>query len=115
MDKKDVEQAVEGVRFDQGKLRFDLLPPDGIAELAKVYTVGAAKYADRNWEKGMNWSRILGSLFRHTFSFMLGETYDKETGCHHMAHATWNALALCVYSMRKIGTDDLHGPFPMDK
>ncbi len=107
MANKDVELATEGVRFDEGKLRFDLLPPDGITELARVYTVGAAKYADRNWEKGMAWSRVLGSLFRHTFKFMMGETHDQETGCHHMAMAAWNALALCVYDLRKVGTNDL--------
>lgn len=104
----DIANAKEGVRFDQGKLRFDLLPHDGISELARVYTKGAEKYADRNWEKGMHWSRVLGSLLRHTFKFMAGETHDPETGCHHMAMVAWNALALCVYDIRKVGTNDLY-------
>ena len=103
----DVANAKEGVRFDQGKLRYDLLPPDGMEELVRVYTKGAAKYADRNWEKGMAWGRVVGSLFRHTFAFIKGETHDPETGCHHMAMVAWNALALCVYDLRKVGTNDL--------
>lgn len=94
------------LRYDAGKLRYDLLPVDSLEELTKVYTVGAKKYADHNWAKGMSWSRCLGSLMRHTWKFWRGEDYDEETGCHHMAMAAWNAMALCSYSMRKVGTDD---------
>lgn len=94
------------LRYDHGKLRYDLLPFDGLEELTKVYTKGAEKYADRNWEKGMSWSRCVGSLLRHTFRFCLGERNDPETGLHHMAHAAWNAIALCVYDLRQVGTDD---------
>lgn len=94
------------LRYDAGKLRYDLLPVDSLEELTRVYTVGAKKYADHNWEKGMSWSRCLGSLMRHTWKFWRGEDYDEETGCHHMAMAAWNAMALCSYSMRKVGVDD---------
>lgn len=97
------------LRFDSGKLRMDLLPPDAISELAKVYTFGAQKYADRNWEKGMSWSRVVASLLRHTFSWMAGETYDPESGIHHMAHVAWNALTLISYCLRNVGADD-RGP-----
>lgn len=94
-------------RYDKGKLRFDLLPGDGVEELVRVFTYGAQKYADRNWELGMSWSRCLASLFRHVWAFFYKhESFDEESGCHHMAHATWNALALVVYDLRKIGTDD---------
>lgn len=104
---ENVSQKNEpALRYDAGKLRYDLLPHDGLEELVRVYTVGAAKYADRNWEKGMSWSRCLGSLMRHTWKFWSGETHDPETGCHHMAMAAWNAIALCVYDKRKVGTDD---------
>lgn len=102
----NVANATTGIKYDVGKLRYDLLPADGLEELVKVYTAGAVKYADRNWELGMSWSRILGSLMRHTWKFWRGETHDPETGCHHMAMACWNAMALCVYSLRNVGTDD---------
>ncbi len=104
--KIDVATATEGVRFDTGKIRYDLLPADSIEELAKVYTKGAAKYADRNWEKGMAWHRVFASLMRHAWKFWRGEAIDEETGCHHMAMVAWNALALCSYDLRKVGTDD---------
>jgi Domain of unknown function (DUF5664) len=98
-----------GLRYDAGKLRFDLLPFEAMEEVVKVYTVGAAKYAPRNWEKGMSWSRVLASLFRHLWKFWKGEQIDEETGCHHMAHVTWNALALLHYDIKKVGSDDRTG------
>ncbi len=94
------------LRYDAGKLRYDLIPADSLEQLAKVYTAGAAKYAERNWEKGMSWSRCFGSLMRHAWAFWRGEAIDVETGCHHMAMAAWNCLALCSYHLRKAGTDD---------
>jgi hypothetical protein len=106
MSNKEADEAKVGLRYDQGKLRYDLLPADGLEELVRVFTVGAAKYADRNWELGMDWSRVFGSLMRHCWKFWRGEEIDPETGCHHMAHAAWNAMALVTYSTRKIGKDD---------
>lgn len=93
-------------RFDKGKLRYELIPADSLRELALVFTRGADKYGDRNWEKGMSWSRCEGSLKRHVEAWKSGEIFDKETGCHHMAMAAWNALALVSYELRGVGTDD---------
>jgi len=87
----------EGLRFNKGKIRHDLLEPYAINELAKVFTKGAEKYAPKNWEKGMDWSKVLASLKRHVNAFEQGEDVDKESECYHMAHAAWNALALVSY------------------
>ena len=95
-----------GLRYNEGKLRYDLLPADALEELVKVYTKGAAKYAPRNWEKGMDWSKCFASLLRHAFSWAKGEDLDPETGCAHMAHVAWNALALVAYAKRSKGLDD---------
>lgn len=99
-------ESKEALRYDEGKVRFDLLPHDSLWALADVYTQGAKKYADNNWLKGMAWSRCFGSMMRHAWKFWRGEAIDEETGCHHMAMVAWNALALCTYDLRKIGTDD---------
>jgi hypothetical protein len=74
--------------------------------LAAHYEAGAKKYADRNWEKGMAWGKCFASLQRHAWAWMGGEDFDPETGTHHMVSVAWNAIALFVYSVRKIGTDD---------
>ena len=112
---QEVKQEA-GKRFDYGKLRYDLLPVDSLREVVKVYTKGAEKYSDRNWEKGMSWSRCMGPLMRHLEAFREGKVWDDgvdpvtgqpNTGCHHMAMVAWNALALCSYQLRNIGTNDL--------
>lgn len=87
----------QGLRFNEGKLRYDLLEPFAIKELVKVFSKGAEKYPPRNWEKGMSWHKVLASLKRHIAAFELGEDFDEETGCYHIAHAAWNALALVSY------------------
>ena len=98
----------EGVKDDKGKDRWDLLPWDAVDVLVKVYTMGAAKYADRNWEKGMSWSRILGAMLRHMRDRVIkGEYLDKESGLPHFAHMAWCAITLLTYDMRKVGTDDI--------
>ncbi len=101
-----VVPAEGALRYNSGKPRYDLLPPDALNELAEVFTKGAEKYAPRNWEKGMDWGKCFASLLRHAFKWAKGEDRDEETGCLHMAHVAWNALVLCSYAMRKVGTDD---------
>lgn len=109
------QRAVEpALRYDAKKVRYDLIPADALHALAEVYTAGAVKYAERNWEKGMSWSRCFGSLMRHAWAFWRGETHDSETGCHHMAMAAWNCFALCSYDIRRDGYDDRPREKPKD-
>lgn len=96
----------EAVKYDAGKPSYDLIPAQALEELAKVYTLGAQKYARRNWEKGMNWCRIFGAIMRHSWAWMRGETFDQESGLHHMAHAAFGCLALVEYHYTKAGKDD---------
>ena len=95
-----------GLRYDDGKPRFDLIPPEAVIALAAHYERGARKYADRNWEKGMAWGKCFASMQRHAWAWSNGEDIDAETDTHHMIAVAWNALALYTYAMRKIGTDD---------
>ena len=88
--------------------RYDLIPFDALDELARVYGTGAEKYDDDNWLKGYRWRLSVGALFRHVARWMMGESYDRETGLHHLAHAAWHCFALFVYETRKLGTDDRH-------
>ena len=88
----------KATRHDTGKLRFDLIPAYATEQVARVFTNGAVKYGDRNWEKGMNWSRVIASLKRHLNSFEQGEDIDLESGLLHTAHIATNALFLVEYS-----------------
>lgn len=95
-----------GDRYNAGKMRIDLLPYEWIDGLGRVLTMGAAKYAPRNWEKGLSWGDTVASLERHFLAWKAGEDYDPESKLHHMIHVAWNALVLFSMSIRKIGKDD---------
>jgi hypothetical protein len=91
------KQQIEGLRFNEGKTRYDLIPPFAQEQYARVLTLGAQKYAERNWEKGMPWSKIVASLERHLYAYKRGEDFDKETGLLHAAHIMCNAGFLTEY------------------
>lgn len=76
--------------------------------LAAVYTHGAKKYGDRNWERGMAWSRPYAAWHRHFAACVLGEDLDPDSGMPHPWHELWNVVCLYVYMMRGVGTDDRH-------
>jgi len=107
LTKEQVEKATTGVRFDAGKFRFDLVPVEPIEAYAAIMTMGAAKYADRNWELGMKWGRVMASFFRHWAAWMKGELKDKESGYPHTWHMLWNIATIVTYEQRKIGENDL--------
>lgn len=96
-----------GLRYNAGKVQLELIPMAWTWALGQVLTRGAAKYAERNWERGMKWGYPIGCAMRHMIKFAVGEKYDRETGCHHLAMAAWNMLALMTYDLRGIGTNDL--------
>ena len=76
------EKDIGGRKFDSNKLRFDLIPVEPLQELARVYTIGAKKYGDRNWENGLSWSRLFAAMMRHAWKFWMGERNDPEDGQH---------------------------------
>lgn len=87
----------KGLRFNEGKLRYDLVPSFAQEQYVKVLTLGAKKYSERNWELGMKWSKVISSLERHIAKIKKGNDYDIESGCLHSAHAMCNAAFLTEY------------------
>ena len=96
----------EGVKNDAGKLRFDLFPVVPLERLAEVYTIGAKKYTDRNWEKGIQWGRIFAAMMRHAWKWWRGEQFDEVDGQHHLASVAWCAFALMQYEITHPELDD---------
>ena len=96
----------EAGRFDEGKVRHDLVPAWALDKLAEVYTYGAQKYDDNNWLKGMKWSKVQGPLERHYNKWKRGHIKDDESNCYHLAMVAWNAIALMMYQENGLGTDD---------
>lgn len=94
------EDPVPGLKFDADKVRMDLLPPEFLFAVADILTFGAKKYADRNWENGINYNRVYGGLMRHLWAWWKGEGLDPETGKSHLWHAGCCIAFLTTYEAR---------------
>lgn len=81
-------------RANGGKIRWDLMPIAPMRDTAMIWTFGADKYGDRNWEKGFDWSGPYASLQRHLQAWFAGEDFDPESGMSHLAHAACNLMML---------------------
>lgn len=103
---KQPDINAEGRKDDTGKLPYDLIAPEFLAGTAEILAFGAAKYAPRNWEKGMAWSRPFSALMRHMWAWWAGEKLDPETGKSHLWHACCCLMFLVAYEQRSTGTDD---------
>jgi hypothetical protein len=77
--------------IQKGKGRYDLVSPFMLDRLARWYELGAGKYGDRNWEKGIPFSRYVDSACRHLNKYRMG--YREED---HLSAAIWN-LACIVH------------------
>ena len=93
---------------DSGKVRLELLPPDALVEIAKVFTYGANKYTTaehdgaRNWElPGLDEERHFGSLLRHLIADWQGERIDSESGQSHMAMLATRAMMIIHKRLEK--------------
>jgi hypothetical protein len=107
-----------GLKFDAAKPRFDLIPPvvllelvrrgnfkpfgsHALREVAGIYSAGALKYEQRNWERGMKWTRLIGAAHRHFNAYLYGEKIDRPTGLNHLAN-----IAFCIIGLIAYGWND---------
>jgi hypothetical protein len=91
----------EGLKYDDGKLRYDLVPVSAISGDAEVFTYGARKYGDRNWERGIAADRLFAAAMRHIMSWRDGEITDGESRLHHLKPARANLAMLLEYDIRR--------------
>lgn len=98
------EQAVVkptvGVKYDNDKPQWSLLPFRALTQVVAVLTYGAKKYAPDNWKKVPDARRrYIDAGFRHLTAYTTGETNDPETGKHHLAHAICCMLYLVAFDL----------------
>lgn len=89
------EKKELGIKYDDGKARFDLIEPEFEEDIANILTMGANIYAPNSWqhvEDGKN--RYYAALRRHLNAWRKGEKIDKESGMSHLAHAACNVMFL---------------------
>lgn len=96
----------EGKKFDSDKLRLDLLSIPAMEGVAKILGMGAKKYGERNWQKGLKYSRVFAALLRHLFAWWNGEELDNESQLNHIHHVACNIMFLQHFVETKTGIDD---------
>jgi hypothetical protein len=95
-----------GMKFDDDKVRMELLDPYALEQLAAVLTWAAKnKYEANNWRKGLTTSRLIGATLRHIFKYLRGEDNDIDTGLSHIAHAMCNCMFI-LGLQHNAGLDD---------
>lgn len=83
--------------IDADSVRFDLICPTALNELAKIYSEGERKYGADNWTKGMPLGETLNHALRHINIAQRGG--DQEGGVQlHLAKAAWNIFALLHFT-----------------
>lgn len=76
-----------GLKQDDGKDRWDLLPLDVMGVVVKVLTFGARKYSPDNWRLVSDArARYTAALLRHLAAYRQGEWADPETSLPHLGH-----------------------------
>jgi len=72
----------------EGRGRYDLIPPGPYKRLALRTELGAKRYGDNNWKKGQPLERYLNSLKRHITEYELGDRSED-----HLAAGAWNLFS----------------------
>lgn len=74
---------------DAHKPKLELLLPEFQEEMAVVRELGNKKYGVNDWQRGMSWSKLIGSALRHINALKRGDMYDNGPtgdGRKHSAH-----------------------------
>lgn len=102
-DPNGIGQHEPGAKLDSGKPDASLLGLFGLAllEVAKVGTIGAAKYTRGGWrEVPDGFNRYTAAMLRHYLAEDR-EEIDDDTEMYHCAQVAWNALARLEYFMER--------------
>ncbi|ALY08639.1 hypothetical protein CAPNMURICA_39 [Arthrobacter phage CapnMurica] len=86
--------------------RYDLIPVEALASVARLYGEGAKKYSEHNWRKGYEWSKSYAALQRHANEFWKGVDLDPETGEPHLSAVIFHSLALITFMQEHPDFDD---------
>jgi len=90
-----------GMKFDDKKTQWTLVPWDQMEQVVRVLMYGAEKYAPSNWMRVDNAKeRYADAAMRHWKERQVGNIMDEETGLPHTAHAICCLLFLKWFDER---------------
>jgi hypothetical protein len=97
------QEFATGAKRDtqSNKPRYALISPFAMKRLASLLARGAEKYDERNWEKGMPFSRFMESAMRHLNQYLMKEDPSED----HLAAVLFNIMAIMHFE--EVGRTDL--------
>jgi dATP/dGTP diphosphohydrolase len=105
-ERKPVVESGDKQKLDHGKAPWHLAPWDAFKCIVLVLAFGAAKYRERGWEEGMQWSRLFSAAQRHLTDWFhnvdkgKGAGKDADTGYSDLWHAACCVCFLIAYELR---------------
>ena len=96
-----------GVKYDEGKRRWDLMLWEELEEVVKVLEYGAKKYGINTYNIDDWDNRYFSAIMRHLLAWKRGEKIDDESGINHLAHVIVNALFMMKLEKRCENEEEL--------
>ena len=96
-----VEFGPEGIKYDNEKLDWSLVPFNAMEGAIRVLQHGAKKYKPDNWKFVEPIERYYNAAMRHLTAIFNGELKDPDTGELHASHLLCNALFI-VYKQEEM-------------
>lgn len=91
-----------GTKFDQNKMDLTLIPLVALEQEARALMFGEKKYGRYNYTQGFEVSRLTAAALRHIYQYNNGDTFDSESGLHHIGHA--RACLAMLLHCEQLGT-----------
>lgn len=92
---QEVESQNDNFKYDSGKPRLALVPPELIEAVGAVRTFGVQKYSDSECWKKVEVYRYNDALMRHICKYLENpKSVDDESGLPHLWHAACNIAFL---------------------
>lgn len=88
-----IDQKEIGVKHDEEKLKWSLLPINLLNGVVRVLMYGEKKYSSDNWKRiGNGKERYFSALMRHLTELQDGKELDDDSGLPVIDHVISNAI-----------------------
>lgn len=84
----------KGIKYDDEKHDWDLLPLEPIESAINLLMFGAEKYKPNNWMHVKPKKRYYNALLRHLALWKKGEIIDPDSNLPHLTAVICNAIFL---------------------
>lgn len=78
-------------------IAWNLMPWDGLREIARIFAEGVGSHGARNWESGQDPESTFNHLLEHLFRWWHG---DRDGPENHLAKAGWGIVTLLAFEAR---------------